>query len=361
MRIVNILLFISLLSINCYSQRGKKLANIFFNKSVSSFEANELDRSADLLAKSLNYYGESIPIKVSVFGSKLHIKKKEYSVAQKYVKRFFEQSKNKKSAQYKYMLELHVNLEAVINGEGDFVALKEIVEDVNSVEKAKVNSVVNNDVPAIDASELVIVKDSITKSVNNESALKVVETKEEVLKEETVVVDEKKVSHSVIEVEEPLVSIDLTAEKDSLLVNENESGIMGVKARLLQKMREKNNVVKEEFKIVETYAVYPGCSEDSNKKKCFNLSLRKFINDNFQVDYPELAKLITGKVTVFIKFRINKEGVVDSVDVKAPHDALKKEAIRVVELLPKMKPATAQGKPVGFRLSLPLSFNIEEQ
>lgn len=376
MRTFNIILVISFLSMSCYSQRGKKIANIFFNKSVSSFEANELDKSADLLAKSLKYYGESAPVKVAVFGSKLHIKKKEYGIAKKYVKRFFELSKKKKSAQYKYMLELHANLEMAINDGVDFVPLKEIVEDVSSVEEVKVNSVVNNDVSAIKESELVVVKDSIVTNsrVDDEKTLKATESNEEevevvddesvyvsVIKDENLEVEETDKVDSVIEVEESIVSIDLTSKKDSLQVDNDEFGIMGAKERLIKKMRERNNTKKSEFVIEEEFAVYPGCSDLDNKnsKKCFNTNLRNFINTNFKVDFPELAKLITGKVSVFTQLRINEEGVVDLINVKAPHSVLKEEAIRVFKLLPRMKPATQRGKPVSVKLSVPLSFNIK--
>jgi protein TonB len=58
-------------------------------------------------------------------------------------------------------------------------------------------------------------------------------------------------------------------------------------------------------------------------------------------------------------FKIDKKGEIVDIRARAPHKRLEKEAIRVVSILPKMKPGRQRGKAVGVKYSLPIVFNVE--
>ncbi len=78
-----------------------------------------------------------------------------------------------------------------------------------------------------------------------------------------------------------------------------------------------------------------------------------------EIRYPSSAiqDNISGKVVV--SFTVNKEGRVKDVEIiKYPPngESLAKEAKRVVEVMPRWKPATLDGKPVSVQYHLPVDF-----
>lgn len=76
-------------------------------------------------------------------------------------------------------------------------------------------------------------------------------------------------------------------------------------------------------------------------------------------NYPEIAKDngITGKV--FVQFVIEKDGSVTNVKVmRAVDPYLDKEALRVVQSMPKWKPGKQRGKPVKVSFQVPINFKL---
>jgi len=113
----------------------------------------------------------------------------------------------------------------------------------------------------------------------------------------------------------------------------------------------------------DRYAVYQGCNENLENLqvlKCTSEKISKLINKNFNTD---LAKNlgITGRQKIFIGFKIDTEGNVFDVNARVPHPKLKEEAIRVIRLIPKMKPASLNGKPIITPYSIPLIFVVEPE
>jgi len=53
-------------------------------------------------------------------------------------------------------------------------------------------------------------------------------------------------------------------------------------------------------------------------------------------------------------------GNVIGVRARAPHPRLEKEAVRVINLLPKMKPGRQRGKAVIVPYSLPIIFQVQD-
>lgn len=113
-------------------------------------------------------------------------------------------------------------------------------------------------------------------------------------------------------------------------------------------MTEEEEVEEEEvFYIVENMPEFPGG----------DVALRTYIAQN--VKYPEIAKEngLSGKV--FVQFVINQKGEVQDVKIARGVDpALDKEAIRVVQNLPKWKPGSQRGKPVKVSYTVPINFQL---
>lgn len=101
----------------------------------------------------------------------------------------------------------------------------------------------------------------------------------------------------------------------------------------------------EVFMVVEEMPTFPGGN------------VQKWISKN--VKYPQLAleNGIQGKV--FIQFVIEKDGSITGVKVIRGVDAsLDKEAIRVVQAMPKWKPGSQRGKSVRVSYTLPINFQL---
>lgn len=107
----------------------------------------------------------------------------------------------------------------------------------------------------------------------------------------------------------------------------------------------KNNMV---FDVVEVMPQFPGGQ----------IAMMKYIMENMK--YPEQAMKegIQGRVTV--RFIVEKDGSISDVKpVLSVHPLLNKEAVRVVESMPKWSPGKHNGKPVRVRFNLPVMFKLK--
>ena len=104
----------------------------------------------------------------------------------------------------------------------------------------------------------------------------------------------------------------------------------------------------EVFLIVEEMPVFPGGDEE----------LRKFIASN--IKYPEIAKENGVQGKVYIYFVINAEGGVEQIEIKRSVDPyLDKEAIRVIQSMPKWTPGKQRGRPVKVAYTVPINFTLQ--
>jgi protein TonB len=102
------------------------------------------------------------------------------------------------------------------------------------------------------------------------------------------------------------------------------------------------------FFIVENMPEFPGGE----------LALRKFIAEN--VRYPEMAKENDIQGTVYVRFVVDTDGSVKNVEViRGVDPLLDKEAIRVIQSLPKWKPGKQRGKAVKVSHSVPIKFALQ--
>ena len=119
--------------------------------------------------------------------------------------------------------------------------------------------------------------------------------------------------------------------------------------------------VEVPFSVIENVPEYPGCEKGSNaeKRKCMSAKIAKFVQKKFNTDLAGDLGL-SGRQRINVIFKIDKNGNVTGVRSRAPHPRLEKEAARVINLLPKMKPGRQRGKAVIVPYSLPITFQVQD-
>lgn len=119
---------------------------------------------------------------------------------------------------------------------------------------------------------------------------------------------------------------------------------------------ENTNIVVEEeiveeqvFQVVEQQPEFPGGMK----------ALMKYLQDNIQ--YPRISRDNNSQGRAFIRFVVNADGSIQGVEVlKSSGDIyLDKEAVRVVEGMPKWKPGKQAGKAVRVFFTLPVVFRLQ--
>ena len=111
--------------------------------------------------------------------------------------------------------------------------------------------------------------------------------------------------------------------------------------------------------VIENVPVFPGCRGDNeSKRNCMSQKIAEFVQRNFNIELADDLGL-KGLQRIAVIFKIDKKGNVTGVRARAPHKSLEDEAIRVIRLLPKMKPGKQRGKAVIVPYSLPIVFSVE--
>ena len=116
------------------------------------------------------------------------------------------------------------------------------------------------------------------------------------------------------------------------------------------------------YAVVEEVPTYPGCenlTENKDKKTCMTQHITDFVNKNFDTSLGEKLGL-KGLNNVYVQFRINKNGDAEFMESHGPAPELEKEAERVINLLPHMKPGKQRGKAVGVLYALPIAFQVKK-
>jgi len=127
-------------------------------------------------------------------------------------------------------------------------------------------------------------------------------------------------------------------------------------------VEEEEEVTEVAFAVIENVPVYPGCERKKNneqKKKCMSDKIQKFVLKNFNTNLAGDLGL-SGRQKITVLFKIDQAGNIVGVRSRAPHPRLQKEAARVVNKLPKMKPGRQRGKAVTVPYSLPILFQVQD-
>ena len=103
------------------------------------------------------------------------------------------------------------------------------------------------------------------------------------------------------------------------------------------------------FVVVESMPEFPGGQQ----------ALFKYLAEN--VKYPVIAQENGIQGRVICQFVVNKDGsIVDVVVVRSSGEpSLDKEALRVINSMPKWKPGKQRGKPVRVKYTVPVNFRLQ--
>lgn len=116
------------------------------------------------------------------------------------------------------------------------------------------------------------------------------------------------------------------------------------------------------FAVIEEVPVFPGCeglASNKERKACMSEKITEFVSEKFDVAAASpYAK--PGINRIYVQFRINKDGSVEELGIRAPSPELEEEARKVIDQLPQMTPGKQKGQAVGVLYSLPISFNAGE-
>lgn len=130
---------------------------------------------------------------------------------------------------------------------------------------------------------------------------------------------------------------------------------------LIDEVVEDENVDEDiPFAIIEDPPVYPGCKgTKEQKKKCLQEKISLHISKNYNTGLSQDLGLSPGKKKVYVIFKIDKTGKISNARARGPHKRLEKEALRVVNMLPKLTPGKQRGMPVGVSYTLPITLHVQ--
>jgi TonB family protein len=103
------------------------------------------------------------------------------------------------------------------------------------------------------------------------------------------------------------------------------------------------------YDVAEDPAMFPGG----------DAALMNFLKKN--IKYPRISRDNGSQGIAIVRFVVNTDGSIQNIEViKSTGDMyLDKEAVRLVEIMPKWTPARQSGKPVRVKYVLPVSFGLQ--
>ena len=153
-----------------------------------------------------------------------------------------------------------------------------------------------------------------------------------------VVEDEEEVEETIIE------STETSQDQEVIEIEEVEVG-------------EIDEDISVPFAVIEDVPVFPGCEGASDKKACLQEQMQKHIRKHFS--YPEIAQEMGVQGRVNVMFVIQRDGSIGGIRMRGPDKNLEAEALRIIELLPKMTPGKQRGRAVKVPFSIPITFRLQ--
>ena len=102
------------------------------------------------------------------------------------------------------------------------------------------------------------------------------------------------------------------------------------------------------FEVVENMPDFPGGQA----------ALMQYLAKN--IKYPTIAQENGTQGRVIVQFVVNRDGsIVDAKVVRSVDPYLDKEALRVINTMPKWKPGMQRGKPVRVKFTVPVMFRLQ--
>ncbi len=131
--------------------------------------------------------------------------------------------------------------------------------------------------------------------------------------------------------------------------------------KIVQEVKKEKKI--ETLNTIDKAPIYPGCEKrktERARKTCMITKINKFVNNNFNTSVAQDLGLDSGVQKIYISFIIDRNGYANVLRTRAKYNELKKEAVRVVNKLPRMKPGIKNGKKADLVYNLPISFAIED-
>ncbi len=114
------------------------------------------------------------------------------------------------------------------------------------------------------------------------------------------------------------------------------------------------------FRAIEDVPVFPGCeqySSNDKRRECMEKKIQRFVARHFDTELGRELGL-QGRISIYTVFTVDENGNITDVKARATNPVLKKEAIRVVKMLPHMTPGKQRGKAVRVIYNLPIVFEV---
>lgn len=112
---------------------------------------------------------------------------------------------------------------------------------------------------------------------------------------------------------------------------------------------------------VQFVPIFPGCEKyelNSERKKCLNEKMNRLVKRKFNSGIASEYGL-SGVQRIYVNFKVDKTGNITDIKTRAPHPKLEKEALKVANKIPKMKPGKMGTTPVNVLYTLPITFKVE--
>lgn len=186
------------------------------------------------------------------------------------------------------------------------------------------------------------------------------EEPEEIIQPEEVA-NEQRVTELMIVEDENFDKEKEVKDKSEVMENEAQAGALDITEGTndLNKQIVRDQVLQEEAPKPEPEKVYNmAMVEQKPEFPGGDAAMYKWLSDH--IVYPAVAveEGVQGRVTV--SFDVAKDGSIENVKViRGRHQALDKEAIRLVKAMPKWQPGRNNGQPVKVTYTLPVTFKLQ--
>ncbi|WP_339647545.1 gliding motility protein RemB [uncultured Salegentibacter sp.] len=109
----------------------------------------------------------------------------------------------------------------------------------------------------------------------------------------------------------------------------------------------------------QRFPEFPQCTnvDFANKETCFKNTLTKFVLNNYEVPLEVIRENYRGEIIVI--FEVDKTGNFNIVYTDAAYAELKEEMQRIFTLLPQIKPATYNSRPIFVQFKMPVKIPLE--
>ena len=137
-------------------------------------------------------------------------------------------------------------------------------------------------------------------------------------------------------------------EETTTIINEDNQARVEVKyvpVTVVEEEPEEQTI----FEVVEQMPEFPNGGM---------AGLMQFLSKN--IKYPTIAQENGTQGRVIVQFVVNRDGsIVDAKVVRSVDPYLDKEALRVINTMPKWKPGMQRGKPVRVKFTVPVMFRLQ--